>query len=66
MDRRAFIAAAASGLLAAPLAAAAQPARVPRLCVLAADSRSSWVIPIGMTHRGTSVPAHDADKNSPR
>ena len=41
VERRAFIGTLAGGLLAAPLAAEAQPARVPRLCVLAADSRSS-------------------------
>ncbi len=41
MDRRTFLSTLTGGLLAAPLAAEAQPARVPRLCVLAADSRSS-------------------------
>jgi putative ABC transport system substrate-binding protein len=41
MDRRAFIGTVTGGLLAAPLAAGAQQARLPRLCILAADSLSS-------------------------
>jgi len=41
MERRKFMAAMAGSLLAAPRAAEAQQARVPRLCVLAADSLSS-------------------------
>jgi putative ABC transport system substrate-binding protein len=41
IGRRVFISALAAGLLTAPRAAGAQQARVPRLCVLAADSLSS-------------------------
>ena len=37
MDRRAFISTLAGGLLAAPLAAEAQPGKVPRLCLLTFD-----------------------------
>ncbi len=41
MERRAFLGALTGGLLAAPLAAEAQKPRMPRLCVLGADSLSS-------------------------
>jgi putative ABC transport system substrate-binding protein len=41
MKRRVFLGTVAGGLLAAPLAGEGQQARVPRLCVLAADSLSS-------------------------
>jgi putative ABC transport system substrate-binding protein len=40
MNRRAFVTGLAT-LLAAPVAAEAQPTRLPRLCVLTADSQSS-------------------------
>jgi len=41
LGRRRFLAVIAGGLLAAPLAAEAQKPRMPRLCVLGADSLSS-------------------------
>jgi len=37
MDRRAFIGSLTGGLLAAPLAAEAQPGKIPRLCFLTFD-----------------------------
>ncbi len=37
MDRRTFLGTLTSGLLAAPLAAEAQPGKIPRLCFLTFD-----------------------------